>query len=224
MKKISFLLAIFILGATTLLTAQSKLGIGVNGSYLSPTGDFGDVYKAGAGGGASLTYAVTNNLQLSANVGYSQLSFNNDKYNQLLNSFFGSFGTAINVNVDSKLKVIPIVLGGKYFLTSTNFRPYATVDVGLHIISADEATVKVNGQTLTAAASESKTATAWGLGAGFLIKAAPKINVDINAKINGNNLEVGTSMSASSGGSSSSQSSNSTMTFFSVSAGLIFEL
>lgn len=223
MKKINYVVLFLVLSGTVLL-AQSKLGLGLNASYLSPTGDFGDIYKAGMGGGASLTYNVTNSLQLSANVGYSQFSFNNDKYNELLNSFFGAFGSNINVSVESKLKVIPIMLGGKYFLTSTSFKPYAALDLGLHMITADGATVKVGGQTLTAVASETKTATAWGLGAGFLMSVSSKINLDVNAKINGNNLEMGTSMSASSGGSSSSQTSNSTMTFFSISAGLLFEL
>ena len=50
------------------------------------------------------------------------------------------------------------------------------------------------------------------------------ISLDVNGKINGNSLQVGTNFSASSGGNSSSQSSNSTVTYFSIGAGLIFEL
>ena len=116
------------------------------------------------------------------------------------------------------------MLGGKYFFTSTAFKPYATLDLGIHIISVTGTSVQVNGQTIDAVASQSKAATAWGLGVGCMYQVAPKICIDVNAKINGDNLETGTNFSASGSGYSSSQSSNSTVTFLSVNAGLLFEL
>jgi opacity protein-like surface antigen len=206
------------------LSAQTNFSIGVNGAYLSPTGDFGNLYKSGFGGLACLTYNVTENIQLSLGTGYSRFSFNNDQYNQMLRDFYSDYGTPPTVNISSNLKIIPVMLGGKYFFTNTAFKPYAGLDLGLHIVSVDGATIKVNGQTLDAVKGESKAATAWGLAVGFLYKVAPKINLDVNAKINGDNLETGTNFSTSGSGYSSSQSSNSTVTFISVSAGLLFEL
>ncbi len=210
--------------ACTTLRAQTKLGIGVEGAYLSPTGDFGNVYKSGFGGLASLTYNVTNNIQLSLSSGYSQFSFNNDQFNQLLNDFLNAFGATANVNINSNLKIIPVMLGGKYFFTSTTFKPYAALDLGLHIVSVSGTSVQVNGQTINAVASQSKAVTAWGLGVGFMYQVAPKVCINVNAKINGDNLEVGTNFSESGTGYSSSQSSTSTVTFLSVNAGLLFEL
>lgn len=223
MKRMIYAVLLIVLSCT-ILTAQTKLGLGVNASYLSPTGDFGDVYKSGFGGTASLTYDASDNLQLSAIAGYSQFSFNNEKYNELLSAFFSSFGTNVNVDIQSKLKIIPLMIGGKYFFSSSNFRPYSELNLGLHLVSVDASSIKINGETLNAVAKQSKSTFGWGLGVGFLYKVAPKISLDINAKVNGNGLEVGTSMSSSGSGYSESQSSNSTVTFFSVSAGLMFEL
>ena len=224
MKKINLIILALIL-TVSMISAQSKLGIEVGGAYLAPTGDFSDVYKAGFGGMAALTYDATDHLQLSFNTGYAQFSFNNDKFNQLLNDFFSGYSSkSFNVNVDSKLTIIPVMIGGKYFFTTAEFRPYLAADLGLHIVSVSASKVQVEGQTIDAAVSQSKAATAWGLGVGFFYKVAPKVNIDVNAKINGNNLEVGTNFSASGSGYSSSQTSNSTAAFFSVMAGVQFEL
>ncbi len=217
-------LFLFIILACASLTAQNKFGIGVEGTYISPTGDFSDVYNSGFGGSASLTYNVSDNIQLSLSAGYSQLSFNNDHFNQMLRDFYSSYGTTPTVNVNSNLKIIPVMLGGKYFFTNTAFKPYAALDLGVHIVSASASSVQVNGQTINAVASQSKAATAWGVGAGFMYQVARGISIDVNGKINGNNLETGTNFSASSTGYSSSQSSSSTATFLSVNAGLWFEL
>jgi hypothetical protein len=219
MKKIK-LTVLFIILTGSFISAQSKFGIGIGGTFLSPTGDFADVYESGFGGTVALTYDLSNNLQLSLTSGYSQLSFNNDKINEMLSAF----GFDVNIDVDSKLKLIPVMAGVKYFLTESEFRPYASADLGLHIVSISASSVKVAGETYDAVAEESKTSAAWGIGAGFLYKISPVISIDVNAKINGNNLEVGTSNSYSGSGYSYSETSKSTTTFFTVSAGILFEI
>ena len=223
MKKINYVI-LFIVLSVTMLAAQSKYGIGINALYTTPTGDFGDVYKSGFGGIASLTYEANESIQLSLNLGYEEFGFNNDKYNQMLVDFFGAFDKTTTIDIQSKLNIIPVMIGGKYFLTSSSFRPYAAVDLGMHIVSVSASSIIINGESITAVASQSTAVFAWGIGAGFLYKIGPKIDLDVNAKINGNSLEVGTSMSTSSSNSSSSQSSNSTATYFSISAGLLFAL
>ena len=223
MKKMSSVVLILLLTGS-LMTAQSIIGIGINGAYLSPTGNFGDLYKSGFGGLASLTFDATDKIQLSATVGYGQFSFNSDKFSQLLNDFLSAFGISTNVSVDSKLTLIPIMAGGKYFFTSSNFRPYAAVDLGVHIMSVGAASVKVGGQSYDATVNQSKAAFAWGLGVGFYYAVAPKINLDVNAKINGDSFEMGTNFSGSTGTSSATMTSNSTATFLSFAAGLQFAL
>jgi opacity protein-like surface antigen len=219
MKKIKLAVLLIILSGS-FISAQSKFGIGIGGTFVSPTGDFADLYKSGLGGSVALTYDLTNSMQLSLSSGYSQLSFNNDKINEMLNAF----GLNVNVDVDSKLKLIPVMAGVKYFFTESGFKPYASAELGLHIIEISASSVKIAGGTYDAVDEESKTAAAWGIGAGFLYKIAPAISIDVNAKINGNNLEVGTNNSYSETGYSYSETSKSTMTFFTVSAGILFEI
>jgi len=219
MKRIK-LAVLFIILTGTFISAQSKFGIGVGGAFVSPTGDFADVYENGFGGTVALTYDLTNSLQLSFSSGYSQLSFNNDRVNEILSAF----GLNVNIDVDSKLKLIPVMAGVKYFFTESEFKPYVSADLGLHIISISASSIKIAGEPYDVVAEESKTSAAWGIGAGFLYKIAPTISVDVNAKINGNNLEVGTSNSYSGSDYSYSETSKSTMTFFTISAGILFEI
>ena len=91
-------------------------------------------------------------------------------------------------------------------------------------MSVDGAKVNFGGQSYDATVKESKAAFAWGLGVGFYYAVAPKINLDVNAKINGDSFEMGTNFSSSSGTTTSSQSSKSTAAYFSVAAGLQFAL
>jgi len=51
MKKIIILFAI-ILSATTLIHAQGKMALGINGGVALPLGDFGDGFDMGFGGNA----------------------------------------------------------------------------------------------------------------------------------------------------------------------------
>lgn len=219
MKRIKLVLLALVLTGT-LISAQSKFGVGINAGLFAPTGDFNDVYKSGFGGLASLTYDVNSNLQVSLTSGFAQFSFNNDKFNELLNAF----GITQKAEVDSKLNLIPVVLGGKYFISNSSFRPYGEINLGLHLVSVGASSIKSGTQTYQATKEESKAATAWGIGVGFLYNVAPKINLDVNAKFNGNSLEVGTDMSTSTSTTTTSQSSKSTSTFFTVTAGLHFEL
>ncbi len=219
MKKIiyAFLLVILI---PVIAHAQTPFGINVSGAYISPMGDFGDLYKSGIGAQAAVTYDIALGLQLNVSAGYTQLSFNNDKFNELLNGM----GITEKVNVDSKITIIPIMAGARYYFTGSGLRPYAALDLGLHFVSVGASSVNVGGQTFPATVEQSKATTAWGIGGGFLIQVAPKISLDISAKMNGNGLESGTDISVSGPGYSSSQSSKSTTTYFSVGAGIHIDL
>ena len=223
MKKI-YLAIVALSFFTTFTQSQSVVGIGISGAYLSPTGDFGDVYKDGWGGFASLNFNLSDNFQLSLTSGYSQFQFNNDRYNQLLNDFFNFFGISTYVNITSSLRIIPVMLGGKYFFTNTPFRPYAEADLGIDVVSVDGATIIIDSQSINAATGESKIYSAWSAGAGFMYQISKSVNLDVNAKFNGNNLSAGTNFSTSIGSSTSSESSNSSVTFWSVNAGFLFEL
>lgn len=204
----------------SVISAQSKIGLGVSGVYGSPTGDMGDLFNPGFGGLASVSYDISDNLQLSFNTGYISFGFNNDFFNDQLKEA----GIDATVDVDATFSVIPLMVGGKYFLSSTNFRPYLAAALGVHISEISAKSVTVGGIKMDAVQSASETKGAFDIGAGFLYKISPKINLDVNGKININGTQVKEEKSTTSGTTTITESSESSATFFTISAGLQFEL
>lgn len=187
--------------------AQNQAGIEVKGGAFLPQGDMGDMYKTGFGGTAGITYALSERFQLSGSAGYISFSFDNSIFD----------GTPIEgTEVDATLNLIPIMAGARYFFSSSDFKPYANINLGLHIFSfsGDDTNVE----------NESETKTGWAIGVGFLIKAGNKMHVDINAGFNGTALEFKQEYSESGPGYISESSSSSTGTWFGLTAGLHFAL
>lgn len=218
MKKL-FLLVLLI-SLTTLSTAQSKFGAGINAGIASPGGDFGDIYNMGFGGNASLTYDLTPDWQLSASAGYYRFGFNDDLFNDMLKEM----GVNETVDVEAPLSIIPIMVGGKYFFAQSDFKPYASVNIGLHIMSVSADDVNIGGQSYDVKTTETQTKGAWAVGLGFLYKVAPKIYLNLDAKFNGNSAEVSQTTTYQEGDTTVEESSTSTTTFITVSAGVQIEL
>ncbi len=217
MKKLLVYSFLFI---ATLINAQSGLGLNVNAGIASPGGDFGDVYNMGFGGNAGLTYDLNESIQLSASAGYYTFAFNNEFYSDLLKEA----GFNITVDVDAPISIIPLMVGGKYFFSVSDFKPYVSAIVGLHIISVSGNSVNLGGTNFDISQSATETKGAWGIGVGFLYKVAPKIFLNLDAKMNGNAAEVGTSTSFQTGNTTVETTSSSTTTFITVSAGVQIEL
>jgi outer membrane protein W len=216
-KSRQIIVVLLLLG--TVLSAQSKLGLGVNGGYLSSTGDLKDLFKDGFGGVASVTYNLTNSFQLSATTGYFGFSFNNDYINDLLREA----GYDKTVNLDATLNLIPIMIGAKYFVGNSQLRPYGCVDLGLHIMSVTVPNAQITSSGVSTNES-TETKAGYAIGVGFLYQLSDKISLDVNAKFNGNGLEVNKSSVKTQGGAVVEESSSSTSTFFSIMAGVWFQL
>lgn len=214
------LIVLLLISITTLSTAQSKFGAGINAGIALPNGDFGDVYNLGFGGGASLTYDLTQEWQLLASAGYYRFSFNDDFFND----FLKSIGVNETVDVEAPLSLIPIMVGGRYFFSQGDFKPYATAIAGIHIMSVSAEDVNIGGQAYEVNTTETQTKGAWGIGLGFLYKVAPKIYLNVDAKFNGNSSEVTQTTSSQEGDTTVEESSSSTTTFITISAGVQFEL
>ncbi len=200
--------------------AQSKYSIGVQGTYASATGDMKDLFNNGFGGLATFGFNVSDNIQLSATAGYLKFGFNNDYFNEQLKEA----GLNTTVDVDASLNVIPLMIGGKYFVSSSNFRPYLAADLGLHIMEITSSKVTIGGQEMEAVGSASETKAAFDFGVGFLYKLSSNLNLDVNGKFNINGLQVKKEKSMSSGSTTITESSESNASFFTISAGLSFAL
>lgn len=213
MKTLFKIFAVIILISLT-VNAQGKLSLGFNGGLASPSGDFGDIYESGFGGNAILSFQLTDNILLSGSVGYFTMDFNNDKLAEMTE------GSGVDVSVDAPISIIPVMVGGKYLLTTGKFKPYVTAELGIHSMSIDEAAVTINGEKFVFKESASETKTAWAIGAGAYINLSDKIDLEISAKYNGNGSEASTSSTTIDGGTFTTESSSSTLTFLTLLAGI----
>ncbi len=219
MNKVKLSALVLFISISTMF-AQSKMGIGVNGVFAASSGDMKDMFDTGFGGLASLNYNVSDNLQLSLTAGYIKFGFNNDYINDQLKEA----GFNATVDIDASLSVIPIMIGGKYFLSSSNFRPYLAADLGLHILEITSEKFTVGGQEFNAVGSASETKGAFDIGVGFLMKLSPTVNLDVNGKLNINGLQIKKEKSYSAGGAYYEESSESNAMYFTIAAGLSFAL
>lgn len=219
MKKLFSVL--FLIGLlVSVSTAQSKFGIRIDGGVALPNGDFGDLYKTGFGGTAALSYELSESVELSANTGYLNFSFNDDYLNNLLKEL----GSNITVDVDAPLSIIPLMIGGRYYFSQSDFKPYAGALLGVHILSISAQSVIMGYQKFDIQKEATETKMAWGVGIGFLYKIGNKLHLNVDAKLNGNSMETTQSRSYDSGNSYVEESSSSTTTFITITAGLQFEL
>lgn len=141
--------------------AQSKLGISIQGAYSLPIGSFGDSYKAGYGGLGTVTYSVGKNLDITATAGYL---------------------TYDNKIIEGATSSTLLILGGvRYYLTGNTFRPYLTAQAGIYSCKTKIDAV-LPGMILS---SGTTTDLGFAGGAGFLYKLGEKLDLDINAVING---------------------------------------
>jgi hypothetical protein len=154
MKKITLFLLLSIVVLTVPAfsqeTAQGQWVIGVGAMGGVPVGDFSNASNFGIGGGGWVGYSVDPNLTITGKVGYMNFSS--------------------KVSGGPSLSMVPVLVGGRYFLTpsleSSSMRSYVAGDVGIYNASAS-------------GTSSSKFGIAPTLGAQF--QAGEKMNVDVYA-------------------------------------------
>ncbi len=191
---------------------QNKLSLGIDAGIASPSGDFGDIYESGFGARISGHYPLSKSFNLFASAGYYTWSFKEDYFEE---SNPGS-------NVDASLANIPLVAGFNYFILNGKFRPYLTIEVGLHLLSFDQPTVSEGIEVTYSDLSES--VGGWGIGAGFLYELSPKLSLDVLAKFNGNSNEFSQTRTESGFGFFSEETTSSTMTYLTISGGVRISL
>ena len=162
MKKIIILFAI-ILSATTLIHAQGKMALGINGGVALPLGDFGDGFDMGFGGNAIFIYHTSPNSDVTVTVGYLTWSGKDSS--------------------DLTFSSIPVMVGGKYLFGKGKFNPYINGELGVHFATAETPEYVINGQTYGGSVSD--TYFGWGAGGGFLYKLGQNMNLDFNVRYNG---------------------------------------
>jgi len=220
MKKAIFL-ATLVFFIANLATAQSIIKLHAGADYTVPMGDLGDLYQSGAGGHIGLSYKLADSWDIGAHVGYKVWNPDNDYFSKKLSELSGE---NVNIEVDMPYSVIPIMLDGFYYISRDKFQPFLTLSFGLHLAKIDANSVKLNGVEYSFRKSESKTVTAYKIGAGFNYLFSEKIGLNFAATLDGNGLEISQSESSSDGSTTTTNSSSSTTSFINIALGLMYSL
>ena len=116
MKKtlLSIALVIGLIGATTIANAQNGR-FSVGAELGLPMGDFGDVASMGFGGSLRYELPVSDNIGVTATAGYLMFSGKSE----------GGFDFP-------DWSMIPVQIGGKYYITDNQEGLYFGVEVGIH--------------------------------------------------------------------------------------------
>jgi len=170
MKKLAIIVALLVVAlplfGQTSSPSQWSLGVGAEGGV--PVGDFNNESNFGIGGLAFVGYnGFDPAFQLTLSSGYVSFSGKD-----IADPFTG--GT-----INTKLGVIPIVVGGKYYFMPGDTRVYGQANVGLYILTASASETDSSGVSISASTNTSKFGVSPVLGVQF--KAGDKMSVDVHA-------------------------------------------
>ncbi|HTY09162.1 MAG TPA: outer membrane beta-barrel protein, partial [Candidatus Edwardsbacteria bacterium] len=83
------------------------------------------------------------------------------------------------LGLKTSMSDIPIIVGGKYFFGNGNFKPYGTVELGFHMMTAKvEGTISYYGYSQSVSESSSESKMGFGLGAGAMMPMGEKMNLN----------------------------------------------
>jgi opacity protein-like surface antigen len=185
--KIKYIIGMLILSAG-LLSGQGKWGAGAYGGVFMPITEFSDFYNTGFGGNVQVTYSWSENTLFTFSVGTSSWDFNSEAFNrELENSGFPQ----IKVDLDGTFRVVPYLLGIRWYAFRGNYRPYILLEGGLYyyetkyqgtITNSDEQPPDNIQQVPETSITGNESALA--LGAGTFIKLNDHLYLDAVLKYN----------------------------------------
>ena len=161
MKKV-FMIACAVMFLGVAQNANAQLTASAGAEIALPLGDFGDFASLGAGVSAEGEFAVSDNLAVTANLGFISLFVDDE-----LSDFFAS------------AFLIPIHAGARYYINDNEGGLYGMAKVGVTSMSITTEDIDILGVTVEGE-SDSESNLSFGFGAGFLITEA----IDVSASFN----------------------------------------
>ncbi len=177
-----------------LINGQGKWGAGVYGGVYQPITEFSDFYSTGFGGNVQITYGWSENTLFTFSVGTSSWDFDSEAFNRELEN---SGNPQIKVDFDGSFRVVPYLLGVRWYAFSGQYRPYIMIEGGLYnyetkyqgtITNSDEKPPDNITQVPETKITGNESALALGLGAyiklneNFFFDAVIKYNAITNAR------------------------------------------
>jgi len=128
--KIAFALCLF-MSFSNVSNAQESFG-NAGLEIALPVGDWAkDVYGIGVGGSGGYEFGLSDNLAITANVGITFLSLNSNVSDFIKSSY-----------------LVPIQLGGRYYLTEAREGLFGELMVGMHLFGVSTEDIEILGTTI----------------------------------------------------------------------------
>jgi hypothetical protein len=140
---------------------DKKIGVGADLQFVLPLGDFGDASGPLIGPVLRAGYRVMPPLELNLKAGFL--------YGLTKSQGAGAFTADVGVNI------IPISVGGRYFIMDPHAGLYAGLDIALNLIQPK---ASVNGTSVSGL--DSSTRLGANIGAGYVI--SKELPIDIRAQ------------------------------------------
>ena len=142
---------IMLLFISSISLSQIHVNGTISSGIIKPTEES---FKYGFGLDASILFGITQNVDVTLNSGYIKWK-QNDKQN-------------------SNFRIIPLNIGGRYYLSQNQIRPYAGLELGINIIEHD----------IWGNYSQLEKRFGYGLNVGFLFSILNNTQLDIGVKYN----------------------------------------
>ena len=177
MKKILLILltlSVFVFGQTN----KSESVISVRGSAIENIGELKDIWNTGNGLYISYEHiSVANQFSYMFQVGYMTFSENPDHQSQ---------------GDDANFDIIPIQVGGRYYIVLHRFRPFFAAMTGANIISSKYPLMPAHEEGGEDRYSGTFTKLNFQVGAGLSVKLVSNLQIEILAMYNSHVLDAPT--------------------------------
>ncbi len=180
-------ITILILLTSIPLLAQSKFELGANAGASIPIGEFTKFYQTGYGGNAQFIYNVSNNFLLVLTVAYDRWTVDEEA----VNTNAENKGLNRKFDINSSFRVIPILIGARYYFSKGKSRAFLSVDFGGYLYKfrlegivintipgADIPHFPIPEQVTTG------TESTLSLGLGYIVRLSKHWYVEFNSKYN----------------------------------------
>lgn len=155
--------------------ANAQLSTGFTVGPTIPVGKFSDIAGIGFNFTAESRYAVTENINVGLNIGYSLNGYSKDLRNGAEAVLSQRVGRNIELST-ARYSAVPVTLVGEYIFGDEELRPFAGIELGAFFTS-NKIAIEGSGED-----SESATAFGFGITGGILYEIADEIDIMATTK------------------------------------------
>ena len=176
-------LACLSLMAIPAMAAKGDMTFGLGGGVVVPTGDFGEKFKLGYGGGVFGDYMVTEQFAVGADIGFCQNKIKAAHWQKWIDGY--NAAATDKASVEETSTIMPFGVHGKWLppMQDSKFTPFVQLGVGFYRVQ-DKAEVTAADATIARAwdlvsfdETENKIGINGGAGVDYAVSPAFKVGI-----------------------------------------------